>query len=154
LPLPDEEITALGGAGEVGGGGGRAGEAHVGKAGVGEAGVGAEAGVGEAGIGADEVFTALADPTRRRLLDQLSTQGPLSATDLAGGYSVSRQAVVKHLGALSAAGLLRSERHGRQVLYGVVPERLHEATAWLADMGARWDGRLAALAEHLRHDPG
>ena len=103
---------------------------------------------------ADEVFTALADPTRRRLLDQLSTQGPLSATDLASGYSVSRQAVVKHLGALSAAGLLRSERHGRQVLYGVVPERLHQATAWLADVGARWDSRLAALAEHLRQDQG
>jgi DNA-binding transcriptional ArsR family regulator len=102
---------------------------------------------------ADQVFTALADPTRRRLLDQLSAQGPLSATDLATGYPVSRQAVVKHLGALSAAGLLRSERHGREVLYGVVPERLDEATAWLADVGARWDHRLRALADHLRDDP-
>jgi DNA-binding transcriptional ArsR family regulator len=101
---------------------------------------------------ADEVFSALADPTRRRLLDQLSTDGPLSATDLAAGYSVTRQAVVKHLGALSAAGLLRSERHGREVLYGVVPERLNQATAWLADVGGRWDNRLAALAEHLRHE--
>jgi DNA-binding transcriptional ArsR family regulator len=101
---------------------------------------------------ADEVFSALADPTRRRLLDQLSTEGPLSATDLAAGYSVSRQAVVKHLGTLAAAGLLRSERHGREVLYGVVPEQLNQATAWLADVGARWDSRLAALAEHLRHD--
>ncbi len=103
---------------------------------------------------ADEVFSALADPTRRRLLDQLSAQGPLSATDLAAGYSVSRQAVVKHLGTLSAAGLLRSERHGREVLYGVVPERLNQATAWLADVGARWDNRLAALSEHLRQDRG
>ncbi len=102
---------------------------------------------------ADEVFSALADPTRRRLLNQLSTEGPLSATDLAAGYTVSRQAVVKHLGTLSAAGLLRSERHGREVLYGVVPERLNPATAWLADVGARWDSRLAALTEHLRHDP-
>jgi len=102
---------------------------------------------------ADEVFGALADPTRRRLLDQLSAQGPLSATDLATGYPVSRQAVAKHLGALSAAGLLRSERHGREVLYGVVPERLGEATAWLADVGARWDHRLEALAQHLRDNP-
>jgi DNA-binding transcriptional ArsR family regulator len=111
-------------------------------------------GAGEPDSGADEIFTALADPTRRRLLDQLSAQGPLSATDLASGYSVSRQAVVKHLGALSAAGLLRSERHGRQVLYGVVPERLDLATTWLADVGARWDSRLAALTEHLRRDQG
>jgi DNA-binding transcriptional ArsR family regulator len=101
---------------------------------------------------ADDVFSALADPTRRRLLDQLSAEGPLSATDLATGYAVSRQAVVKHLGALSAAGLLHSERRGREVLYGVVPERLSEATAWLADVGARWDHRLQALAEHLRDD--
>jgi DNA-binding transcriptional ArsR family regulator len=101
----------------------------------------------------DEVFSALADPTRRRLLHQLSAEGPLSATDLAAGFTVSRQAVVKHLGTLSAAGLLRSERHGREVLYGVVPERLNQATVWLADVGARWDSRLAALAEHLRHEP-
>jgi hypothetical protein len=50
--------------------------------------------------------------------------------------------------------LLRSERHGRQVLYGVVPERLHQATAWLADVGDRWDSRLAALTEQLRQDRG
>ena len=97
----------------------------------------------------DDIFAALADPTRRRLLDQLSNEGPLSATDLAPGYPVSRQAVVKHLSALSAAGLLRSERRGREVLYGVVPERLDEATGWLADVGHRWDRRLHALAEHL-----
>jgi DNA-binding transcriptional ArsR family regulator len=133
-------------------GAGGAGEAGVGAGVLGTEAGGAGVDVGEAGAGADEVFTALADPTRRRLLDQLSTQGPLSATDLASGYSVSRQAVVKHLGALSAAGLLRSERHGRQVLYGVVPERLHQATAWLADVGDRWDSRLAALSEQLRRD--
>ena len=99
-----------------------------------------------------DVFAALADPTRRKLLDQLSTQGPLSATELAGGYPVSRQAVVKHLGALSEAGLLQSERRGREVLYGVVPERLQEATDWLADVGSRWDRRLSALADQLREE--
>jgi DNA-binding transcriptional ArsR family regulator len=101
---------------------------------------------------ADDVFDALADPTRRRLLDQLSSEGPLSATELATGYSVSRQAVAKHLGALSSAGLLRSERHGREVLYEVVPTRLHAATNWLADVGGRWDRRLAALADQLSDD--
>lgn len=99
--------------------------------------------------GPEDVFAALGDPTRRRLLDQLSAEGPLTATELAGDYPVSRQAVVKHLTALSAAGLLHSERRGREVLYGVVPERLNEATGWLADVGHRWDRRLQALSEQL-----
>ena len=133
MPQPAEGVDGAGGRDT---GAGRAGEHHA-------------AGPVPA---ADQVFSALADPTRRRLLDQLSAEGPLSATDLAGGYPVSRQAVVKHLGTLSAAGLLRSERHGREVLYGVVPERLSQATAWLADVGARWDSRLAALTEQLRDE--
>lgn len=99
--------------------------------------------------GPEDVFAALGDPTRRRLLDQISAEGPLTATELAGGYPVSRQAVVKHLNALSAAGLLQSERRGREVLYEVVPERLSEATGWLADVGQRWDRRLQALADRL-----
>ncbi|HEY3810873.1 MAG TPA: metalloregulator ArsR/SmtB family transcription factor [Acidimicrobiales bacterium] len=98
----------------------------------------------------DAVFAALADPTRRRLLDQLSAEGPLTATELAASYPVSRQAVVKHLGALAAAGLLDAERHGREVRYGVVTSRLGGASAWLADVGARWDDRLVALERQLR----
>src|SRR5579863_10522835 len=81
--------------------------------------------------GVDAVFAALADPTRRRLLDQLSTEGPLTATQLAASYPMSRQAVVKHLGALTTAGLLGAERHGREVRYGVVPGRLGGASSWL-----------------------
>ncbi len=102
----------------------------------------------------DDVFAALADPTRRRILRRLSAEGPLSATDLAGDFPVSRQAVVKHLSALAHAGLLESERQGREVLYGLVPERLHDATAWLDEVGRLWDRRLDALVEHFRSDPG
>ncbi|MBV9659984.1 MAG: helix-turn-helix transcriptional regulator [Acidimicrobiales bacterium] len=101
----------------------------------------------------DEVFDALADPTRRRLLDEISSRGPISATHLAAGFPVTRQAVVKHLSALSTAGLLSSDRHGREVLYAVVPGRLQQATAWLDDVGRRWDDRLAALVEHLSPPP-
>jgi DNA-binding transcriptional ArsR family regulator len=97
----------------------------------------------------DAVFAALADPTRRRLLDQLSTDGPLTATELAGNYPVSRQAVVKHLSALAAAGLLDAERRGREVRYGVVPGRLGGASSWLAEVGTRWDRRLEALQRQL-----
>ena len=98
---------------------------------------------------ADAVFSALADPTRRRLLDQLSNEGPMTATELARTYPVSRQAVVKHLAALTSAGLLRSDRQGREVRYGVVPDRLDGAATWLAEVGERWDRRLAALARQL-----
>lgn len=97
----------------------------------------------------DDVFGALADPTRRRILHRLSAEGPLSATDLAGDFPVSRQAVVKHLSALSSAGLLKSERQGREVLYGLVPQRLQDATAWLDEVGRLWDRRLDNLVQHF-----
>jgi DNA-binding transcriptional ArsR family regulator len=103
----------------------------------------------------DDVWAALADPTRRRLLDQLSRDGPLSATELAPDYPVTRQAVVKHLAALSGAGLLTSERRGRDVRYRVVPGRLDEAAGWLTEVGASWDTRLEALRRRLEEpDPG
>lgn len=99
--------------------------------------------------GAGEVFDALADGTRRHLLERISADGPLSATDLADGLPISRQAVVKHLSALSAAGLVRSERRGREVLFAVDAERLRPATRWLEDIGRQWDDRLTALVKHL-----
>jgi DNA-binding transcriptional ArsR family regulator len=100
-----------------------------------------------------DVFAALADPTRRHLLDRLSAEGPMSATELARDYPVSRQAVVKHLSTLTGAGLLRPERHGREVLYGVEPRRLSEVSAWLREVGAQWDRRLDALTRQLQ-EPG
>lgn len=103
---------------------------------------------------ADPVFDALADPTRRYLLEQLSEAGPLSATDLAAGLPISRQAVVKHLTALSAAGLLTSDRRGREVLFEVEADRLKVATEWLERIGRRWDERLVALVKHLSGPDG
>ena len=97
----------------------------------------------------DDVFAALADPTRRQILRRLSAEGPLSATELAGDFPVSRQAVVKHLSTLTSAGLLHGERQGREVRYGLVPDRLHDATAWLDEVGRRWDRRLGTLLEHF-----
>ncbi len=98
----------------------------------------------------DEVFAALGDPTRRALLDRLSRLGPMTATELAPDYPMSRQALVKHLAGLAAAGLVSPARRGREVRYEVVPDRLDEAAAWLGDVGRRWDRRLAALDDHLR----
>ena len=99
---------------------------------------------GEAGE-ADEVFVALADPTRRQLLDVLAARGEASATTLATRLPVSRQAVVKHLAVLDRAGLVRGIRRGREVRYTVRPERLDATARWLAGLAAEWDARLAAI---------
>ena len=100
----------------------------------------------------DAVFAALGDPTRRRILDRLSIDGPLTATELAPDYPMSRQAVVKHLGTLAGAGLLVPERVGRDVRYRVRAEAMSEAAGWLANISARWDRRLAALDRQVRDE--
>ena len=93
----------------------------------------------------DAVFSALADPTRRRLLAAVSDT-PATATELADGLPITRQAVVKHLSALAEAGLLERERTGREVRYRVTPQPLSDAVGWMAEVGAQWDDRLAVLA--------
>jgi DNA-binding transcriptional ArsR family regulator len=94
------------------------------------------------------VFGALADPTRRRLLAALAHH-PATATELASDLPVSRQAVVKHLGALAEAGLLERKRSGREVRYRVTAAPLSDAVSWIATVGAQWDDRLASLAASL-----
>lgn len=98
---------------------------------------------------ADAVFLALGDPTRRRLLALLGARGEATATDLAGELPVTRQAVQKHLGTLSAAGLVEARRVGREVLFHPTPASMSEAMAWMAEVGAQWDERLAALERQL-----
>jgi DNA-binding transcriptional ArsR family regulator len=94
---------------------------------------------------ADEVFVALAEPTRRQLLDVLAARGEATATVLAAKLPVSRQAVVKHLAVLDRAGLVRGVRRGREVRYAVRPDRLDATARWLAGLAAEWDARLAAI---------
>jgi DNA-binding transcriptional ArsR family regulator len=95
------------------------------------------------------VFDALADPTRRRLLETVARQGPVTATSLAASATISRQAISKHLGVLEAAGVLRADRVGREVRFGVVPGALEGAAHWMAEVGAAWDDRLGRLRRHL-----
>jgi DNA-binding transcriptional ArsR family regulator len=99
----------------------------------------------DAAVEADEVFVALADPTRRQLLDALAARGEASATTLAAALPVSRQAVVKHLAVLDRAGLVRGARRGREIRYMVRPDRLDATASWLAGLAAEWDARLAAI---------
>ena len=97
----------------------------------------------------DAVFEALSDPTRRGLMAALGEGGPSTATELAANLPVTRQAVSKHLGALAIAGLVDSERAGREVRYRLTPAPLSDAVTWMADVGAQWDTRLAALQRRL-----
>ena len=100
------------------------------------------------------VFGALSDPTRRQVIERLAEAGGLTPTELAAGLPVSRQAVSKHLAALAEAGLVASERSGREVRYTLTPRPMEHLVTWLADVGAEWDDRLAALREHLsEHGP-
>jgi DNA-binding transcriptional ArsR family regulator len=93
----------------------------------------------------DVLWAAVADPTRRRLLDVLLARGEATATTLAAELPVTRQAVAKHLAILDRAGLVEGRRQGREVRYAIRSERLDLATRWMADVAARWDDRLAAI---------
>jgi DNA-binding transcriptional ArsR family regulator len=92
----------------------------------------------------DAVFTALADGTRRDVVDRLAQQ-PATASELAERAPVSRQAIVKHLGVLEAAGLVTGERNGRRVVYRFTPAPLNDAAEWMGVVGSQWDERLARL---------
>jgi len=95
--------------------------------------------------GPDQVLAAMADPTRRQLLDWLAGRGPATATALAADLPISRQAVVKHLAVLRQAGLVDSQRWGREVRFAARPASLAATAGWLAGLAAEWDSRLAAI---------
>ena len=101
-----------------------------------------------AGDRVDAVFSALADPTRRAVVQRLS-DGPATATQLAAEFPITRQAVAKHLGLLDDAGLVTTSRSGRETRYALTPAAFADAMTWMADVGARWDRRLAALRRYL-----
>lgn len=92
-----------------------------------------------------EVLGALADPTRRRILDALAAHGEATATVLAAELPVSRQAIVKHLAVLHRAGLVVGRREGREARYAVSPAQLGAAARWLDRKAAEWDVRLSAV---------
>ncbi|MFD9892404.1 ArsR/SmtB family transcription factor [Amycolatopsis sp. NPDC059027] len=93
----------------------------------------------------EEVLAALADPTRRQLLDRLAAHTSATATQLAGELPVSRQAVVKHLAVLDQAGLVTGHRDGRERRYQVRPDALADTARWLDHLAARWAKRLDAI---------
>jgi DNA-binding transcriptional ArsR family regulator len=98
---------------------------------------------------ADAVFAALADPTRRHLVELLAAEPGATATGLAATLPISRQAVSKHLATLDHAGLVHSHRSGREMRFELEPRPLADATAWIAAVGGEWDGRLGQLRQLL-----
>ena len=100
----------------------------------------------------DRLWSAVGDPTRRRMLDLLLIDGTGTATSLSDQLPVTRQAVAKHLAVLDRAGLVHGTAAGREHLYQVDRTQLARAAAQLADVGSTWDGRLrriARLAEEI-----
>jgi DNA-binding transcriptional ArsR family regulator len=95
------------------------------------------------------VFAALADPSRRTIVERLANAGRATPTELAGELPMTRQAVAKHLAMLQQAGLVHARREGRNVVYRPDPAPLRDAAAWMDRVGAEWDERLAALARHV-----
>ena len=93
----------------------------------------------------DDLWSAIGDPTRRRLLDLLLVSGEGTATSLGQQLPVTRQAVAKHLGVLDRVGLVRSAPAGRERRYRVDDAQLARAVAQLSSVGSAWDARLQRI---------
>ncbi|MET8912672.1 metalloregulator ArsR/SmtB family transcription factor [Micromonospora sp. NPDC004551] len=93
----------------------------------------------------DDLWSAIGDPTRRRMLDLLLVEGDGTATTLSQRMPVTRQAVAKHLGVLDRVGLVRATPAGREKRYRVDDAQLARAVAQLSSVGAAWDARLRRI---------
>src|SRR5882724_22510 len=96
----------------------------------------------------DRMFQALADPSRRGMVERLS-RGPASVSELARPLAMSLPAVVQHLQVLEASGLVRSEKIGRVRTCRIEPAALRSVERWIADRRATWERRLDRLGEYL-----
>jgi len=97
----------------------------------------------------NDVFRAVADPTRRELLDRLS-EGEESMMKLAESFDISLPAVSQHLKVLREAGLVEERREGRMRVYTLIPGPLREVSDWVGHYEQFWQSRLRRLGEHLR----
>lgn len=95
------------------------------------------------------LFAALGDGTRLALLNRLAREGPRSIVSLSAEAHVTRQAVTKHLRVLERAGLVRSDRAGRESRFVARPEPIDAARAYLDSVSAQWDDALGRLKAHV-----
>lgn len=97
---------------------------------------------------ADQVFKALADPTRRQVIERL-VSGPASTSELAEPFAMALPSFTQHLAVLNAAGLVASDKHGRTRTYRLAPSGLDPAEGWLAGQRRTWQQRLDQLDQFL-----
>lgn len=103
-------------------------------------------------MGLDATFQALADPTRRAMVERL-TLGPASVSELAAPFEMSLPAVVQHLAVLEASGLVASQKVGRVRTCRLEPASLSLAEQWFNQRRSEWEQRLDRLGEHLKRYP-
>jgi DNA-binding transcriptional ArsR family regulator len=97
-------------------------------------------------------FAALADPTRRRIVELLARRGDLTAGELANAFTSARPTISRHLRVLREAGVVRARAVAQERYYSLEAEKLSEIENWLARQRSRWTARLDALAAHLEDD--
>ena len=96
----------------------------------------------------DKVFHALSNPTRRKVLERLST-GPATVSDLAAPFDMQLPSFVQHLSILEESRLVTSRKHGRVRTYAIAPERLKVAEDWLSERRKLWEARLDRFDEYV-----
>ena len=99
------------------------------------------------------IFAALADPIRRNLLVNLAEHSPLTATQLARDYTITRQGILKHLQILEHASLVTVYKQGREKRYSLTPAPLREVDQWIDEVSAIWDKRLLRLKAFIEEGP-
>ena len=100
------------------------------------------------------LFAALADSTRRRLVERMAGVEYITATVLAEELPISRQGITKHLKILEKAGMVASRQVGRETQYSLTPKPLADASLWVAAVTEQWQKRLQALFDYLAEDEG
>lgn len=99
-----------------------------------------------------DVFFALADPTRRNIIELLAVRGPLPATDIYKQFPVSHPAISQHLQVLRQAGLVRMEKRAQQRLYQLNPDTMAELEGWVHQLTVRWNERFDRLDQVLEQE--
>ena len=96
-----------------------------------------------------QLFYALAEPTRRNIVEMLATNGQLSATEICNNFTVSPQAISQHLKVLREAELVRVEKRAQQRIYQINPDAMLELSEWIVKVTEQWNERFDALDEVL-----
>jgi DNA-binding transcriptional ArsR family regulator len=99
-----------------------------------------------------DIFSALAEPRRRSIIELLATSGQLSATDISNKFKVTPPAISQHLKVLREANLVKMEKRAQKRLYKINPDKMHELEEWLKKLTKLWDERFLALDKILERE--